>query len=271
MRKRVLITGASEGIGKELAKVFALHGYDLVIVARNNEKLDALKEEIVSLNGVDVQIICADLSDPSNPEKLYRAMSHLQIDVLINNAGVGSFGEFYKSDIEKEEKLIMLNVVSLVKLTHLYITDMARRNDGCIINIGSTASFQPGPLMANYYASKAYVLSFTEAVAEEMKNTNVKVIAYCPAPTRTGFLTKANVARGKALAGKGLKTPREVAEDIYNSMSQKKAVKVSSKRFKAALFLERLVPRSITNKFVYNMQSKRKDDSPQKDFDDENK
>lgn len=265
MRKRALITGASEGIGKEIAKVFAMHGYDLVIVARNNEKLDALKEELVSLNGIDVQIICIDLSDPTNPEKLYRAMSHLQIDVLINNAGMGSFGEFYKSDIEKEEKLIMLNVVSLVKLTHLYITDMARRNDGCIINIGSTASFQPGPLMANYYASKAYVLSFTEAVAEEMKNTNVKVIAYCPAPTRTGFLTKANISRDKALQGKNLKSPREVAEDIYQTMNRGKSFKISSKRMKAAIFLERLVPRSLTNRFVYNMQSKRKDDSTKKE------
>lgn len=265
MRKRVLITGASEGIGKELAKVFAMHDYDLLIVARNNEKLDALKEEITSVHGVDVQIICIDLSDPSNPEKLYRAMSHLQIDVLINNAGVGSFGEFYKSDIEKEEKLIMLNVVSLVKLTHLYITDMARRNDGCIINIGSTASFQPGPLMANYYASKAYVLSFTEAVAEEMKNTNVRVIAYCPSPTRTGFLTKANVSRKKALEDKNLKSPREIAEDIYESMSENKSVQISSKKFKAAIFLERLLPRSFTKKFVYNMQSKRKDESVNND------
>lgn len=271
MNKRVLITGASEGIGKELAKVFAMHGYDLVIVARNNEKLDALKEEITSVHGVDVQIICIDLSDPSNPEKLYRAMSHLQVDVLINNAGIGSFGEFWKSDIEKEEKLIMLNVVSLVKLTHLYITDMARRNDGTIINIGSTASFQPGPLMANYYASKAYVLSFTEAVAEEMKNTNVKVIAYCPSPTRTGFLTKANVSRKDALQGKNLKSPREVAEDIYETMEKGKTLKITSKRFKAALFLERLVPRSTIKKFVYNMQSKRKTQEDNTNNNEENK
>lgn len=258
MRKRVLITGASGGIGIELARTFAKNDYDLILVARNNEILSKLKNELVNLYHVDVRIVCIDLSLPENSKKLFDAIGYIRVDILINNAGVGNFGEFYKSDLDKEENLIMLNILALVKLTHLYVQQMIKRDSGIIFNIASTASFQPGPLMANYYASKAYVLSFTEAIAEEMKNTNVKVIAYCPGPTNTKFLERANVRAVKKHNNFSIYSPKKIADDIFKTIDKKCVVRIPSKRMRIAIFLQRFIPRKIVTKFVHTVQSKRK-------------
>lgn len=257
MDKRALITGASSGIGAELAKVYAKNGYDLVLIARSNDKLDELKNELSRIHGVDVLVLCVDLSNPQAAENLYTAISHLKIDVLINNAGMGSYGEFYKSDITKQENLIMVNILTLCKLTHIYANKMVEQGGGTIINMASTASFQPGPLMSNYYASKAYVLSFSEAIAEELKPHNVNVIAYCPGPTKTDFLIKSDVKKG-SIDNESMKTAREVALDIFKcAKDNKKSIVVNGKRYKFAIFAQRFMPRKVATNFVYKIQKKR--------------
>lgn len=257
---RALITGASSGIGAELAKVYAKNGYDLVLIARSNEKLDSLKNDLMRVHGVDVLVLCIDLSKPNSAENVFSALNHLKIDVLINNAGMGSYGEFYKTDLKKQEDLIMVNILTLCKLTHLYSNKMVEQGGGTIINMASTASFQPGPLMSNYYASKAYVLSFSEALAKELAPHNVRVMAYCPGPTKTEFLEKADVSK-KAVERESMKTSKEVALDIFEKAAHsKKTLIVNGKRYKTALFMQRLLPRKLVASTVYKIQKKRKID-----------
>ncbi|MCQ2979598.1 MAG: SDR family oxidoreductase [Clostridia bacterium] len=257
MGKRALITGASKGIGEELAKIYAKNGYDLILVARDYEKLNVIKNNLEGAFNVDVKVISMDLTLPSSSEVLFNSLRHNRVDVLINNAGMGSYGEFHKSDLKKEEDLIMLNVLSLMKLSFLYSNMMVENGGGTIINIASTASFQAGPLMSNYYASKAYVLSFTEAISKELKKNNVKVIAYCPGPTKTGFLETANVSK-EDLDKENMMSPKLVAQDIYDkSIKSNKSVIIQGKKFKLALFFERFISRRTATNFVYNIQKKR--------------
>ncbi|MCQ2911480.1 MAG: SDR family oxidoreductase [Clostridia bacterium] len=257
-KKRVLITGASSGIGFELAKLYGKNGYDLILVARRNDKLDHLKKDIESAFGVDVRVISMDLAKSNSADVLYNAIRHLRVDILINNAGMASFGEFHKANLDTEEEIINLNVLSVVKLCHAYSNAMIEQGGGTIINISSTASFQPGPLMSNYYASKAYVLSFTEALNKELKEKNVNVFAYCPGPTRTEFLEKTSANKNQ-IKKESMKSPRFVAEDIFKkSLTNTKPVVIQGKRYKTAVFFERFLPRNTRTNIVYNIQKKRK-------------
>ena len=186
---RALITGASSGIGKDMARYLSKLGYDLVIVARNNEQLEQLKKKLET----NVEVIAMDLSNKENCYELHEQVQN--IDILVNNAGFGEFGEFVETDLEKEISLIQTNITALHILTKLYLKDMVKENKGHILNVASIAGFMPGPLMATYYASKNYVVALTRAIKKELKKmkSDVKVSLLCPGPVNTNFNKVANV------------------------------------------------------------------------------
>ena len=189
--KKALVTGASSGIGKDIAIYLSKLGYDLILVARREEKLLEIKDMLKT----NVKTICLDLTVEENCYKLYELTKKYNVDILINNAGFGDFGKFYETDIDKELNMINLNIKALHILTKLYIKDMVNKNNGYILNVGSMASFAPGPLMSTYYATKSYVLRLTEGISKELKysNSNVKISVLCPGPVDTEFNRVANV------------------------------------------------------------------------------
>lgn len=188
-RERALITGASSGIGLELAKIFAKNNKDLVIIARSEDKLKELANELREEHGVDVKVIVKDLSHLEAPKEILDQLinENIKIDYLVNNAGFGAVGPFYELDYERQVNMINLNVTSLVALTRLFLPGLIEKNAGGVLNVGSLAGFQAGPNAAIYYATKAFVLSFTEALSTELKNTNVKISCLAPGPVETGF------------------------------------------------------------------------------------
>src|SRR3954469_20394085 len=202
-RQTALITGASGGIGLELARVFAAHGYDLVLVARSGGKLEELAAELRTGHGIAARVIAKDLARPESPEDLARELeaAGVTVDVLINNAGFATFGPFVAADLHAELEELQLNVVTLTHLTKKLLPGMVARRRGGVLNVASTAAFQPGPFMAIYYATKAYVLSFSEALAEELAGTGVSVTALCPGPTATGFQQRAAMQDSKLFSG----------------------------------------------------------------------
>jgi len=185
----VLITGASSGIGRELARKFAADGSRLILVARRRPELEQLADELRRIHATESHVIPCDLADPESPQSLFDAVGErgLQVDILVNNAGFGQHGPFADISIERQLAMIRVNVSALVHLTHLFLRPMQARNKGAILNVGSTASFQPGPNCAVYYATKAFVLSFSEAISRELRGSGVRVTCLCPGPTRTGF------------------------------------------------------------------------------------
>lgn len=197
--KYVLITGASTGLGKDFALSLAKMGYSPVLVARNVDRLKSLASEIKLKFGIDSVVIAEDLAKANAAEKVYKAVKKLklQISVLVNNAGYGLNGEFHKNSFEEESKMIQLNVTTLAELCHLFLQDMVANNEGYILNVASTAAFQPGPMMTNYYATKAYVLSLSEGLAEEVKDYGVTVSCLCPGPTKTEFFERAKMSGSK--------------------------------------------------------------------------
>ncbi|MDE6442233.1 MAG: SDR family oxidoreductase, partial [Clostridia bacterium] len=196
MNNTALVTGASGGLGLEFAKLLAKDGNDLLLVARNGHRLEEIKDELEKAHGVKVYFLACDLTQDDSANKVYdyAKENSLQIDVLINNAGFGDFGNYLDSVWEKQRDMINLNVLALMRLTYLFVPEMKERGKGKILNVASIASFQPGPLMSVYYASKAFVLSFSEALAVELKKTGVTVTALCPGPVRTCFEKAANLA-----------------------------------------------------------------------------
>jgi len=218
MKKIALITGASSGIGKEFAKIHAEKGGDLVIIARNQVKLDALKTELESAHDVNVTVIAKDLTDPKAPQEIYDEVkaANIKVDYLINNAGYGGLGRFDQRDLQTDLNMIQLNVSALTALSHHFLQDFVQRNDGKILNVSSTASLLPGPLQAVYYATKAYVTFFSNAIAEELHDTNITVTNLMPGATETEFAS----VSGMDKTGLFDKTAsaRSVAEDGYNAM-----------------------------------------------------
>ncbi|TKT86506.1 SDR family NAD(P)-dependent oxidoreductase [Dyadobacter frigoris] len=223
-----LITGASSGIGLELAKIHASKGGDLVLVARNKAKLDQLKSELVQTYGISVSIIVIDLSAEGSAKKIYdrTTVEKIQIDCLINNAGFGDFGFFSDTDLQKEVNMINLNIMALTLLTKLYLKDMLDRKGGRIMNVASIAAFQPGPKMAVYSATKAYVLSFSQAVGNEVLHQGVTVTALCPGPTESGFQEAASMQNSKMFNNNKLPTAGEVAAYGYEAMLKGKSVAI---------------------------------------------
>ena len=195
MANTALITGASSGIGAAMARLHASKGGDLVLVARRKNALEALKQELERAHGISATVITADLSQADSAEKVYAATeaAGLRIDVLINNAGFGYYGKFHESDLARTQDMMQVNMASLVNLTHLYLQGMVSRNTGRILHVASAAGLMPGPLQAVYYASKAFVVSFSQAIAEELSGTGVTSTALCPGPVATGFEQAGNL------------------------------------------------------------------------------
>ena len=220
MPKTALITGASSGIGLELAKIFAGDKHDLVLVARSGDKLNELATELRKEN-ISVEVIVADLSLPNAAEDLFNAVQqkNIIIQFLVNNAGFGDFGFFTEANWKKTERMINVNITALTHLTHLFLPSMIKNGYGRILNLASTAAFQPGPLMSVYYATKAYVLHFSEAIGNELKDTGVKVTALCPGATESGFQAASNMEESRLVKGRKLPTSKEVAEFGYKAMN----------------------------------------------------
>ena len=227
-RKTALITGASFGIGLELARIFAREGHDLVLVARSADKLRQLAAELERAHSARSLILATDLTEPGAAAYVLDQTTRAQIvvDILVNNAGFGQYGFFAENDLEECLRQIQLNVTTLTHLTRLYLPEMIARQEGRILNVASTAAFQPGPLMAVYFATKAYVLHLSEALANELEGTGVTVTCLCPGATATEFHKRANATEMRLLK-MGSMDPKTVAEDGYRAMIAGKPVVIS--------------------------------------------
>ena len=236
-----LITGGSSGIGFELARIFAEKGYDIIIVARNSE---ALKYKAIELShfGAKVKTFSIDLSKPDSANELFEKLKNENIEILVNNAGFGLFGEFAKSSLETDLEMMYLNMQSLTILTKLFLTQFLIKKRGKILNIASTAAFQPGPLMAVYYATKAYVLSFSEAVANEIEGTKVSLTVLCPGPTKSSFQKTAHM--DKKVYDKAMDV-KKVAKAAYDGLMKRKVVVIPGIQNRISSFLVHLLPRKI--------------------------
>lgn len=262
MKNAVLITGASGGIGSELAKVFAQHGHNLILVGRNMEKLSSLSKEIEMENKVKTLCLAFDLSEKESAKMLFDQVKNkkITIDILCNNAGFGDFGEFLESDLEKNLKMIEVNISSLVSLCYLFGREMKRKGSGKILNTASIGSFQPGPFMSTYYATKAFVLSFSEALSRELKGSGVSVCALCPGTTNTNFFAVAGANNENSDILKKFKpaSPKSVATFAYKCLMKNKVVAVHGAANRAIVFFERFLPRKTIRNMVYNLQKQRK-------------
>ena len=256
--RTVLITGASSGIGKDLATECAQHGHDLVLVARDLTKLEELRSSLTQTFPISVKCVSRDLAKPNAAQELFTELtqSGTEIDVLINNAGHGLYGEFLETSLDKELHMIQLNIVALTALTKLAIKPMVSRKRGRILNVASTAAFQPGPLMAVYYASKAYVLYLSEALSTELEGTGVTVTALCPGPTETGFQAGASMEASKLVVGRQLMSSLEVAHTGYRAMMSGKAVCIPGFMNKVMAHSTRFLTRGAVRSAVRRAQER---------------
>ncbi len=251
-----LITGASGGIGLEFARIFAREGYDVVLVARSADKLAALAESLSAEFGVSALAHPADLTDPAAPDALFAAMQEkgIAVDVLVNNAGFATFGHFVETDLQQELDEIQLNITALTHLSKLFGREMAARRRGGILNVASTAAFQPGPLMAVYYASKAYVLSFSEALANEMADFGVTVSVLCPGATVTDFFDRADMGKSGLTKNMRMMSAKDVAELGYRGLMNGKTVVITGWMNRILAFSNRFAPRSLAAKIARKLQ-----------------
>jgi len=254
-----LITGASSGIGLELSRIFAQHGHDVVLVARHEDRLRALADELTG-RGITAHVVAADLAAPGAAAAVVSRVQALavEIDVLVNNAGFGLYGPFLDAPLDTDLSMIQVNIVALTELTKRLLPAMVARRRGRILNVASTAAFFPGPLMAVYYATKAYVLSFSEAIANELQGSGVTVTALCPGPTASGFQAAASLEESKLVAGKRLPTAREVAQEGYDALMSGKTVAVTGLSNKVQVLAPRLFPRRMISSVVRRAQERRR-------------
>lgn len=252
MKKTVLITGATSGIGYEFSKIFMENHYNVILVGRNLEKLIEL-EEFSKKKYVSAYIYKFDLRLSENIDILYKKIKTEvgKVDILINNAGIGFNGEFNEIDWQKQLDIINVNIISLTKLTKLILKDMIGQKEGRILNVASTGAYQPGPLISVYYASKAYVLSFSQALREEVKDKGINVVTICPGATKTNFSKR---------AGKGdldvAMSAKEVAEYGYKALMNNKAICIPGFMNKVLVFLSKLSPTTLNAKIVKKIQNK---------------
>lgn len=248
---KVLITGASSGIGRDMARVLAKKKYDLVLVARDKEKLEKVKNELEKEN-ISVEIIVSDISIEENCKKIHKKVQN--VDILINNAGFGECGNFTKTDLEKELAMIKTNITAYHILTKLYLTDMKEKNCGKILNVASIAGFMPGPLMATYYATKAYVVRLSEAIREELKKekSNVQISILCPGPVDTNFNKVANVQFNAREANS-----KEIAEYAIKKLEQGKFYIVPGIDIKLTKLGAKFLPTTLMSKLAYNVQKRK--------------
>ncbi len=254
-----LITGATTGIGYEFARIAANQKYNLALVARNRERLEEAASSLCREFAIHCETYSQNLSEHGGSENVIRFLRRkkLHIDLLINNAGAGMLGRFADLDITDQLDLIRLNQVSLTHLTHYVLTPMLARGSGAILNIASTAAFQPGPLMAIYYATKAFVLSFTQAIAEETRGSGVLISVLCPGPTRTGFQKKAGVSTTSFIYRMSFMDAPTVARRGWRGLHRGHAVIVPGFSNKALALASRLLPRWFTARIVHELQKSR--------------
>jgi short-subunit dehydrogenase len=257
MSKTALITGASGGIGYQLAWLLASDGHDCVLIARNQDKLDELASRLQNECQVKTLVIPKDLGKSSAVDEIFEEVTaaSLAIDVLVNNAGYPVFGAFTETRLETELDMLQVNVVALTALTKLFLHGMVERRAGRVLNLASTAAFEPGPLMAVYYASKAYVLSFSEALAEELRGTGVTVTALCPGPTRTGFQKRGEMEDSRLVQGQ-IADARSVALAGYRGMMAGKRLVIPGFSNKLVPWVVRLSPRAMVPRVVRRMQDR---------------
>jgi short-subunit dehydrogenase len=249
------VTGASGGIGADIATILARRGHDLVLVARSREKLAAIAEKLEKDAGVHVTVLTADLTDPAAPETIAKVLGEkgIEVDVLVNNAGLGSYGPFAEVDTKTDLGLIALNVTSLTHMSKLFLPKMLERKRGRILNVGSTAGFVPGPLMAVYYATKAYVLSLSVALSNEVAGTGVTVTCLCPGATRTAFDTTAGNDKSRLFKGAVMES-MPVAEAGVLAMFRGDAICVPGFMNRLKASTSGLAPRSLLAKIARSYQ-----------------
>jgi len=243
-RGAALITGASSGIGAEFAKLCAADGYDLILVARRAPRLRELADELAQRHGIAARIVAADLSDPLAPDTIFHTCSNDRVEILINNAGFGVHGRFTETNWHDEERLLRVNIEALVRLTKLFLPEMEKRRSGRVLNVASTAAFVPGPLMALYYASKSFVVSFSLALANEMSGTGVSVTVLSPGPTRTEFDAAAGISGSRLFQGPVM-SATAVAREGYVAMMAGKAEHIAGARNRWMIRSTKLAPRTV--------------------------
>jgi short-subunit dehydrogenase len=256
-KRTALVTGASGGLGYQFAKILAREGFHLVLVARSEGKLKQLADELRDQHNISVRVLPKDLGAPAAPDQLCKELDAegIQIDVLINNAGFASYGYFWETPLAAELEMMQVNMGALTHLTKLLLPGMKARGYGRVLNVASTAAFQPGPLMAVYYATKAYVLSFSEAIACELEGSGVYVTALCPGPTESDFQKRAAMEDSK-LVQNGLMTASEVAEVGYRALMQGKTSVIPGFRNRLIALAPRFFPRTTVTHVVMNMQQR---------------
>lgn len=245
---KALVTGASSGIGRDIAKELSKKGYELILVARNKEKLEETQKELVT----NSKIICMDLSNNESCIKLKELTG--DVDVLINNAGFGDFGSFEETDLNKELDMIKTNIMAMHILTKIYLKDMKKKDKGYILNVASIAGFLPGPLMSTYYATKAYVVRLTESIREELRRSksNVKISILCPGPVKTNFNNVANVKFSIPS-----QSSEYVAKKAVECMLKNKLIIIPGVKIKMVKFFSKIIPDKILAFFSYNMQHRK--------------
>ncbi|WP_417856449.1 SDR family NAD(P)-dependent oxidoreductase [Xanthomarina gelatinilytica] len=259
MSKTALITGGASGLGYELALLLAKDGYNLVLIDIDAEKLQEVKQGIETDFAVNVQIYAKDLSVVNISEEIMTDLKGLEIDVLVNNAGFGLFGSFWETDWEREKQMLHLHVITTTHLTKLVLKDMIQRGSGKILNLSSLAAFQPGPLMSLYYATKGYILSFSEAIANELKGTGVTVTALCPGPTKTSFQKVVSNASSENKITFNMANAKEVAAYGYKAMNKGKVYAIPGKFNKLLATLPRFIPRNTAATIVKRIQEKNRE------------
>lgn len=252
MEETVLITGASSGIGYELAKLFAKDKYNLVLIGRNEDKLKEISKELKQ-EGISVMLVCKDLSQSKAPEEIYSILKakSIHIDVLVNNAGIQVYGEFHNSNLQQNLNMIQINLVSIIQLTRLLLPEMVKNGKGRILNIASTGSFGAGPLNSVYCATKSFLLSFSEAIAEELRNTGVSVTALCPGATETEFAERAGISDIRLFKYTlMIMDAKKVAQIGYLALSSGKSVVVAGLLNKITVLSFKFMPRKLVTKTI---------------------
>lgn len=259
MKSYALITGATSGIGLELAEIHASKKGNLILVGRNSAKLSELKRELTDKYKIDVVAFSVDLSKADRVTKLIHRIKdqRLKVKYVINNAGFGLYGHFKDENIDRNLEMVDLNIRALTQLSHAFLSDMLQDNKGYIMNVGSVASFLPGPLMSVYYASKNFVLAFSQALGNELKGTGISVTCLCPGPTQTNFTKTARGENAKML-NSNLMSGKDVAQIGYEAMLKRKTISIPGFKNKLIVCLAKFLPRKTTLKMVRKVTGKLK-------------
>lgn len=255
-RETVLITGSASGIGYQLARIFAHENYNLVLVDRLGEKLQIIAVELAEEFGIFVKPITKDLSISTSPKEIFTELQQvgIKVDILVNNAGFGNHGLFYETNLNTELEMLQVNLVCLTHLTKLFLREMVKQRHGKILNVASAAAFQPGPLMAVYFATKAYILSFSEAIANELEGTGITVTVLCPGSTASAFHERTGMADSKLLKRKKMMDAETVAQIGYDGLMQGRTIIIPGFVNRLMAKSIRFIPRKMVTKIVRSMQ-----------------